>query len=287
VTALSDVFSLGAILYELLTGRPPFRTDSPLNTLFAVLETEPTLPRKIDRTIPPEIERICLRCLEKSPNRRYPSAAALADDLQRFVDGEPLTLQTADIKHRVRQSLRREPALASHWLALALAAGIVQIRAMLTPVEAMSHGIVMGLFGIWAVLCWVCQYWLRTEKTPDLARYTWAAVDVIFYTVLLNLSVGWGWPIDMLLIGYAVMISGAALWFQVRLIWFMTALSVGSYFVLRGMHPTMHGEAPAHFPFIAAALLASVGANVSYQVHRFKRLDRIYQRRCLGASENG
>src|SRR5436190_7290306 len=69
VTALSDVFSLGAILYELLTGRPPFRSDSPLNTLFSVLENEPTLPRKIDRAIPTEIERICLRCLEKSPNR--------------------------------------------------------------------------------------------------------------------------------------------------------------------------------------------------------------------------
>ncbi|QDT55475.1 Serine/threonine-protein kinase PknB [Caulifigura coniformis] len=286
VTSLSDVFSLGAILYELLTGRPPFRSDGPLNTLFAVLETEPTLPRKIDRNIPPELERICLRCLEKSPGLRYASAGALADDLQRFADGEPITLPTTDLKHRVRQSLRREPALASHWLALALAAGIVQVRALLTPVDAASHATVMGLFGVWAALCWVLQYWLRTGWAQDVARYCWTAMDVVFYTVLLNLSVNWGWPVDMLLVGYAVMISGAGLWFQVRLIWWMTSLSVASYFVLRGLHPTMHGEAPAHFPFITAALLASVGANVSYQVHRFKRLDRIYQRRCLGTPEN-
>jgi len=287
VTALSDVFSLGAILYELLTGRPPFRSNTPLNTLFAVLETEPTLPRKIDRAIPAEIERICLKCLEKSPDRRYRSAAALADDLQRFADGEPLTFEATDLKHRVRQSLRREPALASHWLALALAAGVVQIRAFMTPVDPQSHAMVMGLFGLWGALCWLLQYWLRTEKRAEAARYTWSAIDVLFYTVLLNLSVAWGWPVDMLLIGYAVMITGAALWFQVRLIWFMTALSVGSYFVLRWLHPAMHGQAPPHYPFLAAALLASVGANVSYQVHRFKRLDRIYQRRCLGTSENG
>ncbi len=287
VTALSDVFSLGAILYELLTGRPPFRSDSPLNTLFAVLETEPTLPRKLDRSIPAELERICLRCLEKPAGRRYPSAAALADDLQRFVDGEPVALPTADLRHRVRQSLRREPALASHWLALSLAAAIVQVRAVLTNVDPASHGLVMGLIAAWAGLCWVLQYWLRTGKGADFARYCWSAVDVVFYTVLLNLSVSWGWPVDLLLVGYAVMITGAALWFQVRLIWCMTALSVASYFVLRWLHPEMHGAAPAHYPFIAAGLLASVGANVSYQVHRFKRLDRIYQRRCLGTSENG
>ena len=286
VTALSDVFSLGAILYEMLTGRPPFRSDSPLNTLFAVLETEPTLPRKIDRAIPAELERICLRCLEKNPSRRYPTAAALANDLQRFVDGEPIALQTADIKHRVRQSLRREPALASHLLAIAIAALVVQVRATFTEVDFASHALVMGLFAVWAGLCWALQFWLRTEKGADLARYCWAAVDVIFYTTLLNLSVSWGWPVDILLVGYAVMITGASLWFQVRLIWFMTALSVASYFILRALHPSMHGATPGHYPFIAAGLLASVGANVSYQVFRFKRLDRIYQRRCLGTSEN-
>jgi eukaryotic-like serine/threonine-protein kinase len=145
---------------------------------------------------------------------------------------------------------------------------------------------VMGIFGLWAVMCWGLQQWLRTERYADMARYCWSAMDIVFYTVLLNLSVHWEWPVDILLVGYAVLITGAALWFQVRLIWCMTALSVVSYFVLRMLHPTMHGAAPTHYPFIAAALLASVGANVSYQVYRFKRLDRICQRRQQGGSES-
>ncbi len=193
----------------------------------------------------------------------------------------------ADLRHRIRQSLRREPTLASHWLALGLAAAIVQVRATFTDVDPESHGLVMGVFAIWAVLCWGLQQWLRTERFADAARYLWSAIDVIFYTLLLHISVGWNWPVDILLVGYSVLITGAALWFRVRLIWFMTALSVVSYFVLRIQHPDMHGSAPGHYPFIAAAMLTSVGANVSYQVHRFKRLDRIYQRRALGTSGTG
>src|SRR5262249_46316078 len=81
ITTRSDVYGLGAILYEVLTGRPPFREDSPHATILKVLESEPTWPARLNPRIPAELERICLKCLEKDQSRRYGSASEVAADL--------------------------------------------------------------------------------------------------------------------------------------------------------------------------------------------------------------
>ena len=136
-----DLWALGAMLCELLTGRPPFLSDSPAKTLMQVLRDEPVPPSRLQPGVPRDLETICLKCLEKDPARRYASARDFADDLQRFLRREPIRARPAKPWQVAWKWARRKPAAATLLAVLLLLAlvGLPSVTALWLQADRQRH----------------------------------------------------------------------------------------------------------------------------------------------------
>jgi formylglycine-generating enzyme required for sulfatase activity len=126
----ADIYALGATLYDLLTGRPPFRGASIADTIFQVLHHDPVPPRRLQPTVPRELQIVCLKALQKQPGQRYPSALALADDLHRFLTDQPILARAPSLADRAGKAIRRNrtavlAAGAAAVVGLAVIAGLL------------------------------------------------------------------------------------------------------------------------------------------------------------------
>jgi hypothetical protein len=168
----ADVYALGATLYALVTGRPPFQAATPMDTVLQLISDEPVPPRRLNASIPRDLETICLKCLEKAPPRRYASAQALADDLGRWLRGEPIMARPAGRLERMVKWSRRNPAAAAWLAAIPLLMFLGQ-----------EVGFMAG--------CLAAAMTIPLVRNPRLSQYG-AVLGALFMLVLVSLNRGPG-----------------------------------------------------------------------------------------------
>jgi serine/threonine-protein kinase len=279
----TDVYGLGAILYELLTGRAPFRTATMMETVVQVLERDPVAPRELAPGLARELETICLKCLEKLPEDRYPSALALAEDLERFLQGD--VVEATGVAQRLRRWTRREPEVVSRIGGLALVSFLTEFNYHMFAdgTHPWGHYRIQATLFLWALSALFFRFLWRRGWRSDRLRMLWSSADLGCLTLTLQLLDG---ADGTLLVGYPLMIAASGLWFRVSLVWFTTGLAVGCYLLLYIQSALVWGtpfptwaRSSLSYANVYIAALILTGFVVARQVKRILALGQYYENR--------
>jgi serine/threonine-protein kinase len=284
VGPLSDVYSLGAILFELLTGRPPFREQRPLDTVMKVLSGEPPLLRSLNRKVPRGLELVCLKCLAKNPGDRYPSAAALADELGRYLKGEPLEVRPPSLLQRMTRWGRREPALATRLGVLGIFFCVQWCNFFLSqgdPEFVTFHWRAVIVIALWTVSAFGFQRLMRSPRWSIPTCFVWGTLDSLLLFTLLLVADGVASP---LVVCYPLLLVASGMWMRARFVWFMMVMSIVSYLIhvihfyrwRNGLHSGFDTNLDRHVIFVV--MLFGVAWGVAYLVRRIRVLSAYYDR---------
>ena len=276
ITAATDIYALGGILYESLTGRPPFRAATPFDTIIQVLEQEPAPPRLLNPQIDIDLETICLKCLEKDPTHRYATALELADDLQRYLAHESISVRSVNLLDRLSRTLGH-----SH-----LGAEFFTWSIILFYFAAVTLLVEAGLFAVisarlplfWVLLMQASQFLLmalpfwhyRSQRLLPRTigeRQLWSIwigyllactlVAVVSYALVgpEKLYEFYGYPYWAILSGLALFVMGTRYWGRCYLFG-------AAFFVLAVLMPFFIKWSPLVFGLLWFSCLVSIGRHL-------------------------